>query len=87
MPSGGTLTAWMNEPMENSKLNKAKCTVTQDSPQYQYKLGAEWMEGSPVEKDCGGMVDGKLDMSQQPALTDQKVTHILVCGDSVPLLC
>lgn len=43
----------MNEPTETSELNKAKCKVTQGNPQYQYKLGAEWFEGSPVE-DRGG---------------------------------
>lgn len=58
--------------MQNSEPIKAKCKVSQGNLQYQYKLGAEWIEGSPVEEDCGGPVDVKLDMSQQPVLTDQK---------------
>lgn len=73
--------------MGNSKLNKAKYKVNQGNPQYQYKLGAEKIEGSPVEKEWGGLVDEKLGMSQQHVLTARKVSHILVCGDSVPLLC
>lgn len=68
----------MNEPMENSEPNKTKYKVSQGNHQYQCKLGAEWIEGSPVEKDCGGLVDEKLDMSQQPKPTDQKkITRIL----------
>lgn len=53
MPSRGTLTAWRSEPMGNSKLNKAKYKVNQGNPHYQYKLGAERIEGSPVEKEQG----------------------------------
>lgn len=56
--------------MGNSKLKKAMCKVSQGNTQYQYTLGAEWIEGSPVEKDHRGLVDGRLDMSQQHVLTD-----------------
>jgi len=58
------------------KFNKAKYEVL---TMHKYRLGGEWIESSPEEKDLGVLADKKLDMTQQCELAAQKTSHILGC--------
>ncbi|KAK4814970.1 hypothetical protein QYF61_007875 [Mycteria americana] len=58
------------------KFNKAKHKILhmgRGNPKHKYRLGREWIESSPEEKDLGVLVDEKLNV------TSNKANLILVC--------
>jgi len=64
------------------KINKSQCRILHlgwSNAGHKYKLGDEWLESSPAERDLGVLAGSRLHRSQPRALATQRANSTLGC--------
>ncbi|KAK4823752.1 hypothetical protein QYF61_006048 [Mycteria americana] len=82
---GGHTPRWVKNWLEGQAhqgFRKAKCQVlhfSHNDPMQHYRLGEEWLESCPAEKDLGVLVNSRLNMNQQCAQLALVRPHLEYC--------
>lgn len=69
-------------PLSGMKFNKSKCQILPlgwSNTSHKIKLGEEWLQSSPADRNPGVLVGSRLIKSQLCALVARKANHILGC--------